>query len=660
MVNGYVRPPAIELANRDLIEAHLHAVWLAETGKELAADIPHVLDLAKAELPVQQEIAAALGAPEIAVRASASMKRILHSIDPELTPEAAPWAIDRSAFAAATAASAMEHFSRAFDRWRQLYDGARAQLIDANRKSEAHGISAAERREAKAQQAQANEQLALLERGTDSGGQDFYTYRYLATEGFLPGYNFPRLPLYAFVPAMASGGPKAAYLQRARFIAIAEFGPGSLIYHEGRAYRVYKAKLPPGVRNQEGGRLVTGTIYVCDECGAGHEYGEPERCHACAAPMGGIHPVRNVLRIDNVETRPAERITANDEDRQRRGFEIQTIFAWPRREGMIDTTAAVASDLDGPILLLDYAGGAKISRPNKGLRRRRAKSILGFGVDPATGRWVGGEIDETSNGPPDEPIKQRIVPIVQDNKNAALVRVYGEPLNATSMATLQNALARGLELVFQLEEGETLTEPLPTRDKRRAILAFEATEGGAGVLGRLTGEPHALARVARAALELMHYEGIEKAVATGDPSLLQPDRQADCVKACYRCLLSYYNQPDHEFIDRTDPLVLRMLLRLARSEVMLEKHFLREDPDDPWLCAFQQWGLPTPRGATLTIKNRKFRFVWSDHRVAADVGLLPDEVVSEADAIGYVVIGLPTEPDDTPPADLAALLGNTE
>jgi hypothetical protein len=320
---------AVELANRDLIEAHLHAVWLAETGKELSADIPHVLDLTQAVLPVQQEIAAALSNPEVATRAATRMEQILASVSPELTPEAAPWAMDRVAFAATISAAAMERLSRAFDRWRQLYHGARCQLIEANRKSEAHGISAAERKEAKIQQAQANEQLALLERGNTSGGSDFYTYRYLATEGFLPCYNFPRLPLYAYVPAIAGGGPKAAYLQRARFIAIAEFGPGSLIYHEGRAYRVVKAKLPAGIRNEEGGRLATGTIYVCDECGAGHEQDEPERCHACAASMAGIHPVRNVLRIDNVETRPAERITANDEDRQRRGFEIQTIFAWP-------------------------------------------------------------------------------------------------------------------------------------------------------------------------------------------------------------------------------------------------------------------------------------------------------------------------------------------
>jgi hypothetical protein len=32
VVSGIVRPPARELANRNLIEAHLHAVWLAESG----------------------------------------------------------------------------------------------------------------------------------------------------------------------------------------------------------------------------------------------------------------------------------------------------------------------------------------------------------------------------------------------------------------------------------------------------------------------------------------------------------------------------------------------------------------------------------------------------------------------------------------------------
>jgi hypothetical protein len=85
---------------------------------------------------------------------------------------------------------------------------------------------------------------------------------------------------------------------------------------------------------------------------------------------------------------------------------------------------------------------------------------LGFGIDPSTGRWTGGPADGDEEQTPEGIVKQRVVPIVQDNKNAALLRVTGR-LSEVAMATLQYALARGLGLVFQLEESEILTEPAP-------------------------------------------------------------------------------------------------------------------------------------------------------------------------------------------------------
>jgi hypothetical protein len=36
---------------------------------------------------------------------------------------------------------------------------------------------------------------------------------------------------------------------------------------------------------------------------------------ACGDSIAGVAPIFNILRIDNVETEPAERITANDEER---------------------------------------------------------------------------------------------------------------------------------------------------------------------------------------------------------------------------------------------------------------------------------------------------------------------------------------------------------
>jgi hypothetical protein len=128
----------------------------------------------------------------------------------------------------------------------------------------------------------------------------------------------------------------------------------------------------------------------------------------------------------------------------------------------MDVAASIASDDEGPILSLTYAPGATISRLNKGLRRRKDKTIFGFAIDPASGRWTGSKI-EGDDDEPDKPERQRVVPIVQDNKNALLLQLPGPALSETAIATLQHALARGLEIVFQLEEGEVLTEPVPTR-----------------------------------------------------------------------------------------------------------------------------------------------------------------------------------------------------
>lgn len=130
------------------------------------------------------------------------------------------------------------------------------------------------------------------------------------------------------------------------------------------------------------------------------------------------------------------------------------------------------------MLLLDYGARAKLSRVNKGLRRRKSKSINGFCIDPTSGRWV----KDTLNGGDDDdmdvtiPKSQRIVPIVEDHKNALLVRPLAN-LDERQMATLQHALLRGIQIVAELEEGELLGEPLPARDDRKAILLYEATEG---------------------------------------------------------------------------------------------------------------------------------------------------------------------------------------
>ncbi len=639
MVAGVVRPPALDITNEELVRSHLHAVWLAEAKLALSPDIPELLDLKEAKYPLKQEVIEAINRPSLVTAARAPMKRVLDQILASIDGKKPAWMGDEDDFILEVAMGAPQEFDRAFDRWRELYNSARTQLMEANSRSEITGLSGVDRRKIKAAQMQASDQIAILEQGKATNGSDFYSYRYLATEGFLPGYNFPRLPLYAFVPGEGKAG---SFLQRARFLAISEFGPRSLIYHEGRAYRVMKAKLPPEVRTGDGSELATKDIFICSNCGACHE-GEVERCHACNSPMAGEVPVQRTLRIDNVEAAPADRITANDEERVRQGFDIQTVFSWPRKDGRLQVMEADFRCGETSILALQYTNSAEISRINKGLKRRKNQTVFGFNIDPRSGYWAKSEDEEPDvDVPPDVVRPVRIVPIVRDRKNALLLRFLDPDAYAPeTIATVEHALLRGIAVTYQLEEGEILGEPLPARDNRRSILAYEATEGGAGVLNRLVEDAHALGNVAREALSLMHFDKVDDAIAAGDASLLVDRDSGACVRGCYRCLLSYFNQPDHELIDRASAEAKQMLIDLARGEIVLASGSSRRDTIEAWDVAFKDAGIPAPDGASVSFADQEMRFVWRNYFIAACTSSLSAPAREIADTKGWTLFELP-------------------
>lgn len=628
MVHGEVRPPLLDLANRDLVESHLSAVWLACTEIPLDPSIAELLVLGDPERPVKMEVAAPMALPHVAEEAQRRIKRVLDLLADDLSAEFAPWYPGRDIFASEIVSNAPERFATAFKRWRELFSAAEQQRDAAHKTESDYAAPAAEKKAAKSRYLQAVDQLELLQKGSSSHSSDFYTYRYLATEGFLPGYNFPRLPLMAYVPATNDGRGRQTYLQRPRFLALSEFGPRSLVYHEGRAYRVVRAMLSLNQQTSAtaDARLPTKTVRICKACGAGHWTDEASMCHACAASLGDAEIVNHTYRIENVATQPAERITANDEERQRQGFELQTTFEWATRDHELDRRKGVAMDDDGDIVRLAYAPGATITRLNKGLRRRKNRTQLGFMMDPVSGYWAKNEDEGDDGADPTASPRQWIVPSVQDRKNALLLQPSDTELSQEALTTVQHALLRGIEAVFQLEEGEILVEPMPQRDARTGFLFYEATEGGAGVLTRLVAEPERLAEVAREALSIMHFD-----LANGLPGTVATlsDTPNPCVAACYRCVMSYFNQPDHEQLDRRNKDAQRLLLRLARARITLASPSVSRHPSqrpplsggdgpaDAWLAFVSGRELPSPDKAPLVLDGQTIPLVWRDHYVAA-------------------------------------------
>jgi superfamily II DNA/RNA helicase/very-short-patch-repair endonuclease len=558
MVGGSVAPPRIDIRNRDLVRSHVHAIWLEVAKPDLGKTLTAVLDLASAggklPLPVKDTLARELRNPAQRATALAKSNQLVASIRNELAT--ASW------FHESWTKEILDQIERAFDqscdRWRALYRAAIRQRELHHKIIGDTSRPEAERKHSRRLRAQAESQLRLLTEAEGIYEGDFYSYRYLASEGFLPGYNFPRLPLSAFVPGRRRRKGRDEFVSRPRFLAISEFGPRALIYHEGGRYRVYKVNLDFGSDDIEATHdLVTATMKRCSKCGYAHlEQGTNlvEMCDRCGAALDGPARIENLVHLQNVSLKMAQRITCDEEERRRLGYNLVTSYRFPDLGGTLDRKDAEVFCEGALAMRLSYGDSTDLYRINLGWANQRRNQPPGFNLDLERGYWSANQADdEDKDDAAAQGRLQRVVPYVRDTKNA-LVMCLVPSRSGPEMASLQPAFKEAIQKTFQLEPRELSCEPMPTRHDRQEILFYEASEGGAGVLRQIAEDPSVLPLLARRALEICHF----------DPDTLEDNAAQTCGKACYECLLDYGNQPDHKDLDRF--LIRDLLKELMRSE----------------------------------------------------------------------------------------------
>jgi hypothetical protein len=247
---------------------------------------------------------------------------------------------------------------------------------------------------------------------------------------------------------------------------------------------------------------------------------------------------------------------------------------------------------------------------NRGLRAPRGG--LNFRIDFETGAAepVKPDTDSTSTrskkaAPPDGHI---LALSVRATHPVLVLSFADEQKNAEDrlMATLREALHRGLVEAFELEPDELATALIGEGVSRRLLL-FEVPEGGTGALKRFLG-PGALQDVVTAVLRVCHMNEHGQ------------DEDSACVRACHRCLFSFENQRDWQNLDRR--AIRELLLELGQATVNLnQKNSTRSQYD--WLKS-----IVDSRSA---LEKRFLETLWSE-------GLrLPDDAQRNIAEVGTTV-----------------------
>ena len=515
----------------------------------------HVAKLRKL-YPIRAEYQAMLNRPEVVEAAITEGNKLMSSIfntAPELRatlPE--EWLDGRKV--RQIMLDAFSNFNCALDRWRELYVNVSAQKNRANM----YRTENSQR-----QWKEADNQLSLLvgdSKRVKDVNQDFYLYRYLANQGFLPGYSFPAMPLLAWLtPPNDYNSPEV--LSRARFIGLSEFGPRNVIYHNGEIYQVNRIKL--NAESFGADQLQTQNARYCPTCGF-MTFADSgtlvQTCPQCGTSMNTNETTySNLYQVSVMGASPITRITVADENRRAQGFDIHTYYRFTQNQSTVQCPVLYE---DQEIATLTYASAAEVYRINAGWKNSKDKTSSnhrGFNVNPLSGYWESdtpadedsSDAVSTKNNQKPRP-KQIIVPYVKDTRNILLLKpnlealfgctefddddvdadtednqaaatVQGHShnpvtdaaqklLNAKTrladehkfMATLQAALSRAITQHFQIESSELFVEPLPDRNHRRLLLIYESGEGGSGVLSRIA-KGNTLASIADSALKLMHY-----------------------------------------------------------------------------------------------------------------------------------------------------------
>lgn len=556
IISGQISPPRFSLDNDKLLKAHIHSIIIEKIDAKIPGKAEGFIKIDPDDPSESLYVFYPDFIKEIREKINSSSISILNSIKKTFKTEIdnIDWFDENWVLNVIN--SFVDELNNSFEYWRREYKTL---------KEEAEYISATMLRHGERALPQGRPRLDAIIRKMENmreGKRGFYVFRYLANNGFLPNYGFPTaIASLAFFE-------REDDLTRDITIAISEFAPRNSVYYRGNRYIIHSAR-----PKKEAQKLVLETILICPKCES-VVYGPEARtigaCYNCGTSFEDEHPYDKCLYFPDMFARKTLRITSEEEERMRLGTNIS--FHYERGDNPTSYKLTFQSNSEAS---LTYDHGAKIIMINKGTRTKTD----GFTICNSCNNWLVG--DKTiekhfdleapnrclKNGREDD--LYRGIYLFTRNRHDVITFDIVVPENVDLEKTqhfyhtLKEVLIQTIQISLDLSDKEIdgFLNPHPKHEGLYRVVLFEKAEGGVGILKSLTNVNRFKEIVSRS-LELLHK--------------YDPEEQK-CQIACYNCLLTFFNQRIHHFIDRR--LVLPLLDEMTDLEITKIEEDIKDDRD---------------------------------------------------------------------------------
>lgn len=573
MVSGEVKAPRMELVNEELLRTHLHSVILSvQPIEQLSDGISELVDYESDinNIILKDEVRHRL---HLSVETRNKIKEIFNNLTSDsffkyrykaakprwYTPEWVESVLDSYAY----------DFDKALDRWRSLYRETQSQIIQATKTIEnrAYGENSKEKKEAHRMMNRAEnmrDQLLGTSRGRYREENEFYPYRYFASEGFLPGYNFTKLPQRVILQ-YRDKEDSIETISRARSLALREFGPQNIIYNNGRKFRVKRMRL-------SGNGAERHKFYYNPRTGFLLKDKENADSHIDIITGEALQGVTKLVpgfctQAEEMVAEEMDQITCQEEERSRKSYKIDTYFACDDPHSISESELKLA---DSHLANIRYIPSCRITYI---LSSKNDGNTNGFPFDSRSGEWINVERAQTllqheQEHPEDSGRLQYVKLFTEMTANAIYIQP-SETLGLTdkdAVRTLLYAIKQAIEDVFQIE-GSEIGGEIMGEGTLPNIFIYENAEGSLGVLSRIVEDPESYRQVIRRAYE----------ICFGEKESYTKSELANLIPADYTNLLNYYNQPYHPVIDIRSIYDTLMLLKSVTPETHVAGQLLGYD-----------------------------------------------------------------------------------